>query len=234
MSSQSKPSPEPRPLIEILQSCKVEYTEHDLFLFGDGSGLSWEIGGGFATFLVDRNKQLRKHLIGARTLTTVNRMELSAYTEALSYHYECVMSRRIKEPPYNVVVITDSELTARIGNGVYSRKANGDLWQAVDWFVTRGYRIQWVWVPRNSTPYHELADYLAGAARRGVIALRLEDSELYRVAPWHPGEDDQDGPDELAVCSACGTPAAPGDTTCAICGAGIETGGNLGVEETEE
>ena len=104
---QSKPDPTPKPLTEILDGCKVQYDEHDLFLFGDGSGLSWEIGGGFATFIVDRNKQLRKHLIGARTLTTVNRMELSAYTEALSYHYECVMSGRIASPPYKTVVITD-------------------------------------------------------------------------------------------------------------------------------
>jgi ribonuclease HI len=227
MSSPSKPDPEPQQLVDVLESRGIKYDEYDLFLFGDGSGLTWEIGGGFATFIVDRNKQLRKHMIGARTLSTVNRMELSAYTEALSYHYECVMDRKIQKPPYKVVVLTDSELTERVGNGVYSRKANGDLWQVIDWFTTRGYRIRWVWVPRNSTPYHELADYLAGAARRALIELRLGDEELYRCLPVGSGaipagDGDPVGSDR-PVCRDCGTPLSGGATACDICGA--RTGG---------
>lgn len=195
--------------------------------------MSWEIGGGFATFIVDRHLTLRKHLIGGRTMTTVNRMELSAYTEALSYHYEGVVERKLPHVPYNVVVITDSELTARVGSGVYGRKANGDLWQVVDWFETRGYRIRWVWVPRNSTPYHELADYLAGAARKVLLDLRIADADLYRVAPQRADDDATEG-DSLVTCGECGTPAAAGTAACPICGAIIEGGHVAGCEEETE
>ena len=218
----------------MLEDIGVTYDDWDLLLFGDGSGMTWEIGGGFASFLIDRATQIRKHLIGARTLSTVNRMELSAYTEALSYHFEAIMKRKVPAP-YRTLVITDSELTARVGNRVYSRKANGDLWQAIDWFTTRGYRITWQWVNRNSTPFHEMADYLAGAARRGVMELKLADNEPYDLLPYTVPEASE--PDDLVVCAKCLTPLAPGSTEC-LCGAVVNPGGivedDSGLEESEE
>lgn len=182
---------------------------------GDGSGLQWELGGGYAVFLIDRLTGRRAHLIGARTLTTVNRMELSAYVEALAFHYSQFMQHLIEAPPYRVHVFSDSKLTVDCGSGKYARKANIDLWQSIDWFETRGYRITWHHLPRNSSPFHALADELAGKARRAVNDLRVADSRLYELLPATPIEQLAD----MVTCHACKTPYDTTVATCPICGA---------------
>ena len=224
-SQSNSPSDEPqssvKSLTEFLRAQKIERDQWDLLFFGDGSGLSWRMGGGFAVILVDGRKQLRAHLIAACTFTTVNRMELGAYTEALSYHYHHVLGQQLTDPPYKVWIFSDSELTVHAGSGTYRRKANGDLWQAVDWFETRGYRCHWRWVPRNSTPFHELADDLAGRARRAVNDLRVSEERLFELMPY---SDPNDGEHVELVQCQCGTPLLPGSAECPICGA--KQGGN--------
>jgi ribonuclease HI len=214
-SSSAEPPRAVKSLTEFLQAQKIARDQWDLLFFGDGSGLSWKMGGGFAVFLVDGRKQLRSNLIAARTLATVNRMELGAYTEALSYHYEHVLERKLTDPPYKVWIFSDSEFTVRAGSGEYVRKANGDLWQAIDWFETRGYRCQWRWVPRNSTPFHELADELAGRARTAINALRVSHERLFELMPY---ADPTVGEHVELINCQCGTPLLPGSAECPICG----------------
>jgi len=186
----------------------------DLLLMGDGSGLQWELGGGYAVFLIDKTSGRRAHLVGARTLTTINRMELSAYIEALAFHYSQFMRHAIEAPPYRVHVFSDSKLTVDCGAGRCMRKANGDLWQSIDWFETRGYRITWHHMPRNNSQFHVLADELAGKARLAVNDLRVSDAQLYELMPATPVEQVS----ETVTCAECSTPYAAIEGACPICG----------------
>jgi ribonuclease HI len=188
-------------------------SDWNLLLFGDGSGLKWEIGGGFAVFLIDKARGLREHVVGAISKSTVNRMELSAYVHGLAYHYHDVLKGKITEPPYNVWIFSDSEFTVKTGQGKNRIKANADLWSVINWFETRGYRLNWRWNERNSTPLGTMADWLAGNARRAVKALELESNELYELMPVIPSVATTD----LVVCEKCNTPRLPSEA-CPVCG----------------
>ncbi len=211
-SSSQKPDPTPMPLLAFLKQQGVP-TDWNLLLFGDGSGLKWEMGGGFAVFLIDRIRALREQVIGAISKSTVNRMELSAYIHALAYHYHDILKGKITEPPYNVWIFSDSEFTVNTGQGRNRIKANADLWSLVNWFRTRGYRLNWRWVERNSTPLGEMADHLAGRARRAVNELQLPAGELYDLMPVIPKVLDAN----LVICEKCKTPRLPSEA-CPVCG----------------
>lgn len=202
----------------FLQAQRIAPEQWDLLLFGDGSGGGWDIGGAFAVFLVDKRLPARDVLVGGWSKTTVNRMELGAYTEALSLHYHCLLKSTITEPPYNVWAFTDSELTARCGNRLYTRKANADLWNTIDWYETRGYRINWRHLPRNTTGFHVVADEVAGKARKAL--LEHVPTDIYGIMPYV--ENDEQA---LSVCNLCKTPMNKDQDVCPICGAGKESDG---------
>lgn len=66
---------------------------------------------------------------------------------------------------------TDSELTARCGQGAYARTANLALWAALDWFCYNGYTLTWEHRPRLSTPELAEADQRSRRARKAMEAL---------------------------------------------------------------
>jgi ribonuclease HI len=212
-----KPPPKisPQPLEDFLSKHGLVHGQWDLLLFGDGSGLSWDMGGGFAAILFDGRKGIRSHLIGAQSLTTVNRMELGAYTQALAYHHECILSGALTDPPYRTFIFTDSEFTAKAGRKQVEVRKNLDLWQLMNWYELQGYRFNWRWVPRNSTPYHELADYLAGTARYAINSVNIEGDKLHSMMPYSVQFAEEA---ELHECPTCKTPLAGEDSACPICG----------------
>ena len=212
-----KPAPklEPQPLEDFLAKQGIIHGQWDLLLFGDGSGLQWSMGGGFAAILVDGRKGIRSHVTGAQSLATVNRMELGAYLTILAYHYEFIMEGRISEPPYRTVIFTDSEFTMKAGRKSVVIRKNRDLWQTVNWFELQGYRFDWRWVPRNSTPYHELADYLAGTARHVNNEANVSGDMLHTLMPY---SRKLAADVELIQCKQCNTPLASVDDVCPICG----------------
>ena len=216
----SAPKIEPQPLEGFLSCHGIVHGQWDLLLFGDGSGLSWKMGGGFAAILVDGRKGIRSHIVGAQSLATVNRMELGAYTQILAYHFELILDGRITDPPYRTFIFTDSEFTMKSGRGLSTVQKNRDLWNTVSWFELQGYRFDWRWVPRNSTPYHELADYLAGTARHVINEANMAGDALHSLMPYSR----QLAVDvELAMCPTCKTPLAPVDMDgivkhCPVCG----------------
>lgn len=218
---QIKPPPKihPQPLEDFLSRHGLVHGQWDLLLFGDGSGLGWEKGGGFASVLFDSRLGIRSHVVGAQTLTTVNRMELSAYVQSLAYHFECLLEGVVRDPPYRVFVFTDSELTAKGGRKDIVVRKNLDLWQCINWYEIQGYRISWRWVPRNSTPYHELADYLAGTARFAINAVNTDGSNLHSLMPYSVRFSEDA---ELSECPTCKTPLVAG-ADCPICGPTKET-----------
>ena len=206
----------PSSLNEFLVAQKILPGQWDLLLFGDGSGLKWETGGGFACFLMDGRTLRRDLIIGGQTRTTVSRMELGVYTEAIAYHFYRLLDRVVTNAPYRVWIFSDSELTVKCGNKEYHRKTNVDLWQSFDIWEERGYLFRFRWVPRNSTPFHELADRLAGKARVALTALQLPAEQLYTYMPYTEEKVGQTA--ALPQCSKCRTPKLPTDKQCPICG----------------
>jgi len=216
-----KTSPE-MPLAAFLKSQEIPLSQWDLLLFGDGSGLDWKGAGGYSAFLVDRRLHARAVVIGGRSHSTVNRMELTAYTEALSYHYYKLLSESVKDPPYRVWVFSDSEYTIKCGSREYGRKANLDLWTVVDWYETRGYRIRWRWVPRNSNPLHAKADQLSGNARKALKPILVPDQELFQLLP-DAGDTLEEVKVKVIKCAHCQAPRLPSEATCPQCGLSTTT-----------
>jgi ribonuclease HI len=121
--------------------------------------------GGWAVLL--RSGVHEKELSGAETLTTNNRMELTAVIRALE-----ALKR-----PLPVRLYTDSEYVRRgvtewladwkqRGWRTAARKSvkNQDLWQQLDALVA-GHRIEWHWVPGHAgVPGNERVDRLANQA----------------------------------------------------------------------
>jgi ribonuclease HI len=205
-------TPRDERLDTFLTAQGVAAHEWDLVLCGDGSGGGWSVGGGFAVFLVDKVMPVRDFLTGGYSKTTVNRMELGAYTQALSYHYYGLARGRLDHTPYKVWVFTDSEITAKVGAGIYTKRANIDLWHMVDWFESRGYRINWRHIKRNSTAFHHEADGVAGRVRKAILAEDLKPSELAKLMPYT-----EDAAQALVLCEGCKTPLQKEITVCPIC-----------------
>ena len=121
--------------------------------------------GGWAALLTSGEHE--KELSGAETLTTNNRMELTAVIRALE---------ALKRPS-EVRILTDAEYVRRgITEWVKSWKARGwktadrkpvknqDLWERLD-ALADGHRIEWRWVRGHSgVPGNERVDRLAHEA----------------------------------------------------------------------
>jgi ribonuclease HI len=205
------------PLTSFLNDQGIPPNQWDLLLFGDGSGLEWKGAGGYSAFILDGRTHARACVVGGRSHSTVNRMELTAYTEAISYHYYKLLGESIKEPPYRVWVFSDSEYTVKCGNRDYNRKANLDLWTVVDWYETRGYRIRWRWVPRNSNPLHATADRLSGRAREALKAVLLPDDDLYSLLPSIEAVKEEMKV-SFVTCPQCRAPMLQTESSCPQCG----------------
>lgn len=147
--------------------------DYDLLLAGDGSGTTADQScGWYCTEYVRGKGQVFPHRGGSNRGTN-NHAELAPYIHALwAYH-----ARREKNGgrPLSpqVVIVSDSEWAVRCGNRQYDRNANKHLWAVFDWFETQGYRFRWFHVPRNSTPFHALADQEAGRTRKAIAALEV-------------------------------------------------------------
>jgi ribonuclease HI len=213
---------------KFLKDQEISSSQWDLLIFGDGSGAQWKDGGGCCAFIIDNRHHVRTCLISAQSRATVNRMELRAYVDALGVHYNELLDGKIHKPPYRVWIFSDSEYTVKCGNREYGRKANLDLWAVIDWFETRGYRLRWRWLPRNSNALHTKADALAGKARIAIKDLLLSEEEVYRLLP---STDTEQKPVnvKLTTCS-CGAPMLLSELLCPQCGCSRNTlGGSLGV-----
>ena len=141
-----------------LKSEKVE-------IFTDGACRGNPGPGGWGAIL--RYNEHEKHLKGSETLTTNNRMELTAVIKALE---------KLKKV-CKVDVTTDSQYVKKgITIWLLNWKKNGwktsqkkpvkniDLWQELD-ALTKQHEINWHWVKGHSNhPENELADQLANEA----------------------------------------------------------------------
>lgn len=143
-------------LQELLQRFGIQ--RWDLLLIGDGSGTTFNTPAGWCVILLDLVTGRRELLTGAKNRGSINRAELQPYLEALAFHFYSINSGKLPRV-LDVHIISDSEVTVKCGRGQYQRKANTDLWCAVDFWKTKGYNIHWHYVaahvadePENVVP----------------------------------------------------------------------------------
>jgi ribonuclease HI len=141
----------------------------DLLLVGDGSGSVYNQPAGWACAAYDSRKRRAVLHAGAVSGGTNNYAELAPYLQALWHHHQDHGQAPVT--PVKTVIVSDSEVTVRCGNRLYSRNANLCLWAAIDWFEQQGYQLTWRHVRRNSNPWHAWADTIAGRMRYAMNRL---------------------------------------------------------------
>lgn len=140
-------------------------------IFTDGACLGNPGNGGWGAIL--RCKGVEKELSGGCTMTTNNRMELTAIIEALS----------VLKTACNVTLYTDSRYCMdgvtkwltnwRKNNWKTTNKKNPvknvDLWQKLDSLLQR-HTIKWVWVKgHNGHAENERVDALAKSQAKSIV-----------------------------------------------------------------
>ena len=174
--------PEPRPFVvpadarpgleDLARS--LDIAEYDLLLVGDGSGTVYAEPAGWSCLAYDRIKDSIVLHAGAVTAGTNNFAELAPYCHALWFHNQ-------EHPlggPFRAHVVSDSELTVKCGDRRYTRRANGSLWAAIEWFEDHGYRLRWHHVARATCPWNRLSDEVAGRARRAIAGINGPKGDL--------------------------------------------------------
>jgi ribonuclease HI len=139
-------------------------------IFTDGACSGNPGPGGWGAIL--RKGDAERELFGGETITTNNRMEMTAVIEAL----------RALKTPVAARVHTDSQYVQKgISEWIHGWKRRGwktaskepvkneDLWRELDRLAAQ-HRIEWIWVKGHAGhPENERADQLA---RRGVEQVR--------------------------------------------------------------
>jgi hypothetical protein len=128
-----------------------------------------------------------------------------------------MLEQSVKDPPYRVWIFSDSDYTVKCGSREYNRKANLDLWTVVDWYETRGYRLRWRWVPRNSNPLHASADTLSRSAREALKGVVPPYEDIYELIPAVSTTTEQLKV-TLVQCVRCQAPMLPAECECPQCG----------------
>ena len=187
-----------------MKALGVADDQWDALLVGDGSGVSWDIGCGWATVLVDHYSGYRKLFVGAMDPGTVYIGELMAYFHAMLWYSRGPGLERLNrlrgggntgrpvrpDARVNVHVVTDCETVARQGLLKYSRKANAEVWVALDSLCHQGFKLHWHWVRRDTLGLNKLVDHLAGRGRRAAEAGGAvgppEGTSIYDFNPGEP------------------------------------------------
>jgi ribonuclease HI len=141
---------------------------YDVLLIGDGSGTIATKCSAWACWRhIAQTDKLELHC-GSFSFGTNNFAELIPYIGVLWLDY-------YEKPifPRHVCIVTDSEVTAKCGNGEYSRSSNTFLWKQVDMLQEAGYYLKWKHISRNSNRLSAACDKLAGQLRRETEKIML-------------------------------------------------------------
>jgi ribonuclease HI len=128
--------------------------ELDVIIIADGSGTTADKPGGYTAVIWDRRINEVYELGGSLTHATNNVVELASFPHALWLVNRTEELRQGSKLGCN----SDSELTVKCGQGVYSRNSLGHLWASVEYFERKGVVFEWKWVPRNSNPLNAWCD----------------------------------------------------------------------------
>ncbi len=191
------------------KACAVQW---DYIVYTDGACINNPGPGGWAIVVINARDGSREEKVGSCGLTTNNRMELRAAIEGL----------RATPRGARVLLRTDSQLLANTINLGWKRKANLELWQALD--HERELRdVTFEWVRGHADdPDNARADELANRAATIMAKKQAHGShpaqnisERSEGRPPAPDESDQNqllsqikpllSEDETVLrCLACG------------------------------
>ena len=145
-------------------------SEPHAFLFVDGSCGSNDDLGGWAAIAVSRSGD-RKLLYGMACPTTISRCELMPIIEGIRWIHKH-WAKHV--PNFKLQVFSDSDYTVKTLNGLYTVGKNPDLWAAMMSLMKLPIQYTFTWVSRNTLPYMELCDGIAGAVRHNNVTLALK------------------------------------------------------------
>lgn len=134
-----------------------------LAVFTDGSAYVRDRSGGWAWVALDAFEGIHT-ASGSVTDTTISRMELQAPAEALNAIHNAL-------GPQEVLVYSDSEyVVLGCQNTARKRKKNVDCWDTLDEAINLHTEVVFEHVKGHSdSVYNEMADELAGKARKSVV-----------------------------------------------------------------
>jgi len=154
----------------------LKITEWDTIIIGDGSGLGWKMGAGWAAVLIDRYSGARKLFYGAMNTGTVTLGELFPYLHALSWYTGRDGPGRHRRRELQAVnrqmqihIVTDSKIVATAGNRPESRRSHQELWSAFDEYRKRGFVMTFHHVERDRVNLNILVDEVSRQAREDVV-----------------------------------------------------------------
>ena len=141
--------------------------EPHAYLFVDGSCGAKDDIGGWAAIAVSRTGP-RKLLFGMACPTTISRCELMPIIEGVQWIHKNWAHR---VTGFRLQVYSDSDYTVKTLNGIYTINRNKDIWAGALEFMTLPIHFTFTWVHRNTLPYMELCDGIAGAVRKQNLEM---------------------------------------------------------------
>lgn len=161
----------------LLKKCGI--ADWDALIIGDGSGSGWSLGLGWAAVLIDRYSRAGKLFYGAINVGTVTLAEFLPYLYALNWYggddgpgKSRLKQAMTEQRSLQIHIITDSEITATVGNNPESRKKHYQMWAALDAWRSSGYEITFHFVPRDVTPLNIFVDAVSRQARIDLTKTR--------------------------------------------------------------
>jgi len=151
---------------------QLKLTEYDLLLIGDGSGTTIDQSSGWSCFYFDKNKFFYTILKGGCSFGTNNFAELAPYFNAL--WFDLYKQGNVLKMDRKVQIVSDSEITVKCGNKIYSRNCNLPLWSGINWLESIGYKLTWNHVNRNTNHISKLCDRIAGETRKMFLTNQTD------------------------------------------------------------
>lgn len=150
---------------------KINITNCDILIIGDGSGSAWQHACGWAATVVCMRHHARRFFYGAMECGSINMAELMPYVQALTWYDAHYGENLLKTLGYlNVHIVTDSQVIARWGNRAMDPDAELPrpqkyLLAGLREFRRLGYHCKFHWAARNTSELNWAADIMAGLSR---------------------------------------------------------------------
>jgi ribonuclease HI len=173
----------------------MSHSDRKYVLYADGACIGNPGPGGWGVVLAEPAEEYRELSGGPYLHSTNNKMEITAVIEGL----------RDLQPGTDVIVRSDSSYVVNTMMLGWKRKANEDLWRALDREVAAR-KVRFEWVRGHAGDKHnERADKLATSAARGIklepetaAAETKVESDLEKLEPLLQADE------SIRRCARCG------------------------------
>ena len=157
-----------------------------ILVYTDGSCIGNPGPGGWGFLLVEGEKTATQKIIfsdsGYDFDTTNNRMEMSAFLEAIKYLSKNFSSQHVQ-------IFSDSNLLVQSINQNWKRKANQDLWQQIDKFLPLvNIKLDWV-KAHHIDKYNNECDAIAQAAAQTALKKMSAKNFVKKIPSQKPAEN---------------------------------------------